>query len=136
MPLDVRPLRTRSRRRADRTRERSPCATRPSSDAETAGYKNVTPYVPLIGAHYMRFLTVDGTFDIEQPEMLLYDGTQPDLDDGRAQLLRARRRQPEGSPGRTTTGTATSGCASTPTTPLVLGDEQTTRGGVPQARRA
>jgi hypothetical protein len=38
----------------------------------------VTPYLPLIGAHYMRFLAVDGTFDIAQPEMLLYDGTKPD----------------------------------------------------------
>jgi hypothetical protein len=48
------------------------------ADAEAAGYRAVTPYLPLIGAHYMRFLSVDGTFDIAQPEMLLYDGTSPD----------------------------------------------------------
>jgi hypothetical protein len=47
------------------------------ADAERAGYRAVTPYLPLIGAHYMRFLSVDGTFDIAQPEMLLYDGTAP-----------------------------------------------------------
>jgi hypothetical protein len=47
------------------------------AEAERAGYRAVTPYIPLIGAHYMRFLVVDGTFDIEQPEMLLYDGTKP-----------------------------------------------------------
>lgn len=47
------------------------------ADAERAGYRAVTPYLPLIGAHYMRFLSVDGTFDIKQPEMLLYDGTSP-----------------------------------------------------------
>ena len=34
-------------------------------DAVKAGYKKVTPYVPLIGAHYMKFLTVDGTFDLQ-----------------------------------------------------------------------
>ncbi|MGH2759420.1 MAG: hypothetical protein ACRDKJ_07615, partial [Actinomycetota bacterium] len=45
------------------------------ADAEGAGYRAVTPYLPLIGAHYMRFLSVDGTFQIDQPEMLLYDGT-------------------------------------------------------------
>jgi hypothetical protein len=45
------------------------------ADAERAGYKAVTPYIPLIGAHYIRYLSIDGTFDIEQPEMLLYDGT-------------------------------------------------------------
>ncbi len=47
------------------------------ADAERAGYRAVTPYLPLIGAHYIRYLVVDGTFDIEQPEMLLYDGTTP-----------------------------------------------------------
>lgn len=47
------------------------------ADAERAGYRAVTPYLPLIGAHYMRFLIVDGTFDIAAPEMLLYDGTKP-----------------------------------------------------------
>src|SRR5947209_1067218 len=47
------------------------------ADAERAGYRAVTPYLPLIGAHYIRFLVIDGTFDIDQPEMLLYDGTKP-----------------------------------------------------------
>lgn len=42
------------------------------------GYQQVTPYVPLIGAHFMRFAVVDGRFDIERPEMLLYNGTAPD----------------------------------------------------------
>jgi hypothetical protein len=34
--------------------------------------------VPLIGAHYMNFSHLDGTFEAAKPEMLLYDGTSPD----------------------------------------------------------
>jgi hypothetical protein len=48
------------------------------ADAEAAGYRMVTTYLPLIGAHYIKASLVDGTFDITQPEMLLYDGTKPD----------------------------------------------------------
>ena len=48
------------------------------ADAEAAGYSMVTGYVPLIGAHYINWGTMDGTFDIAVPEMLLYDGTDPD----------------------------------------------------------
>jgi hypothetical protein len=47
------------------------------ADAVRDGYVMVTPYVPLIGAHYMKFPLVDGTFDVRAPEMLLYDGTDP-----------------------------------------------------------
>jgi hypothetical protein len=31
--------------------------------------------VPGIAAHYMNFSLVDRTFNVEEPEMLLYDGT-------------------------------------------------------------
>ncbi len=48
------------------------------ADAEKAGYSMVTPFVPLIGAHYINFGIVDGTFDPAKPEMLLYDGIKPD----------------------------------------------------------
>lgn len=48
------------------------------ADATAAGWFRVTGYVPGIAAHYMNFGIVDGTFDIEQPEMLLYDGNDPD----------------------------------------------------------
>jgi hypothetical protein len=47
------------------------------ADARRAGYLEVTPFVPLIGAHYLNPLKVDSTFDPAQPEMLLYDGTRP-----------------------------------------------------------
>jgi hypothetical protein len=47
------------------------------ADAEAAGYRKVTPYVPCIAAHYIKnaFL-VDG-FDPANPEILLYEGTEP-----------------------------------------------------------
>jgi hypothetical protein len=48
------------------------------TDAEVAGYRMVTPYVPLIGAHYIKFSLIDRSFDVTEPEMLLYDGTEPD----------------------------------------------------------
>jgi hypothetical protein len=46
--------------------------------AKAAGYRQVTPYVPLIGAHWMNFDYVDGTFEPDKPEMVLYDGNGPD----------------------------------------------------------
>jgi hypothetical protein len=45
------------------------------ADAEAAGWRQVTPYVPGIAAHFMNFKLVDGEFNIEEPEMILYDGT-------------------------------------------------------------
>jgi hypothetical protein len=47
------------------------------ADAEAAGYRMVTPYLSLIGAHYIRWDLMDGTFDLAHPEMLLYDGIKP-----------------------------------------------------------
>jgi hypothetical protein len=49
-----------------------------AADATAAGWFRVTPFVPGIAAHYMNFGYVDGEFDIEEPEMLLYDGDGPD----------------------------------------------------------
>lgn len=46
--------------------------------AEAAGYRLVVPYVPLIGAHYLRFDLLGAPFIVERPAMLLYDGTDPD----------------------------------------------------------
>ena len=44
------------------------------ADAVKGGWFKVTGYVPGIAAHYMKFAIVDGTFNIDEPEMLLYDG--------------------------------------------------------------
>ena len=48
------------------------------ADALAGGYTMVTGYVPLIGAHYIKWSLMDGNFDVNQPEMLLYDGTDAD----------------------------------------------------------
>jgi hypothetical protein len=48
------------------------------ADAEKAGWVQVTPYVPGIAAHFMNFRLVDDKFEIDKPEMILYDGTADD----------------------------------------------------------
>jgi hypothetical protein len=47
------------------------------ADAEAAGYKMSTVYVPCIGAHYTNTTLVFG-FDPAKPSELLYDGSSPD----------------------------------------------------------
>lgn len=49
-----------------------------AQDALDAGYQRTTPYLPGIAAHYMKYDLVDGVFEIDQPEMLLYDGNGPE----------------------------------------------------------
>ncbi len=48
------------------------------ADVKAAGWRQVTPYVAGIAAHFMNFSLVDDTFNIEEPEMILYDGTDDD----------------------------------------------------------
>jgi hypothetical protein len=47
------------------------------ADGEAAGYKRIAPYVPGIASHYINVGYLRDGFNIEQPEMLLYDGTDP-----------------------------------------------------------
>jgi hypothetical protein len=47
------------------------------ADAEAAGYRRVTPYVPCIAAHYMKSSALGNPFDPAEPEIVLYDGTEP-----------------------------------------------------------
>lgn len=49
-----------------------------AQDALDGGWRRVTTYTPGIAAHYMNFGYVDGTFAVDEPEMLLYDGDGPD----------------------------------------------------------
>lgn len=49
-----------------------------AADAEAAGWHRITPYVPCIAAHYLNSSVLDGTFDPTAPEILLFDGTDPD----------------------------------------------------------
>jgi len=48
------------------------------SAAEAGGWRRITPYVPCIAAHYINGSLLDGTFDPAAPEILLFDGTDPD----------------------------------------------------------
>jgi hypothetical protein len=74
------------------------------ADAEAAGYYKVSPYVPCIAAHYIRsdLLMGDG-FDPANPEVILYDGTDPDSQVvGLSYLVRGDEGEegaPEGFPG-------------------------------------
>jgi len=49
-----------------------------AADAIARGYHRVTPYIMGIGAHYINDDLVDGTFEVDKPEMILYDGNDPD----------------------------------------------------------
>ncbi len=49
-----------------------------AADAQAAGWRKVTNYVPGIAAHYMNFSYVDDRFEVDKPEMILYDGDGPE----------------------------------------------------------
>lgn len=49
-----------------------------AQDAMDAGYRLVTYYLPGIAAHYINFDYIDDRFEIDKPEMLLYDGNDPE----------------------------------------------------------
>jgi hypothetical protein len=46
--------------------------------AEAAGWHRITPYVPCIAAHYIKGGALGNPFDPSEPEILLFDGTEPD----------------------------------------------------------
>ncbi|MGH9209998.1 MAG: hypothetical protein ACRD2C_04880 [Acidimicrobiales bacterium] len=46
------------------------------ADAEAGGYRQISPYVPGIGAHWING-DFDDSFDPARPEMILYNGTDP-----------------------------------------------------------
>jgi hypothetical protein len=48
------------------------------ADAVAGGWRRVTPYVPCIAAHYLKGDALTNPFDPNEPEILLYDGTDPD----------------------------------------------------------
>ena len=61
-------------RRADEIVARYPTV----KDAEAAGWRGITPYVPCIAAHYIKSGALGNPFDPSEPEILLFDGTEPD----------------------------------------------------------
>jgi hypothetical protein len=46
-------------------------------DAEADGYRRITPYVPCIAAHYIKGSALTNPFNPAEPEIALYDGTDP-----------------------------------------------------------
>jgi hypothetical protein len=49
-----------------------------AQDAMDDGYRLVAPYLPGIASHFIKGQLIDGVFEIDKPEMLLYDGNGPD----------------------------------------------------------
>jgi hypothetical protein len=95
-------------------------------DAERAGYHRVVRYVPLIGSHYMRFDLVDDRFDIDHPEMLLYDGNDPGSRIVGLSYYQKSLLEPEGFAGPNDHWHRHVGLCVSPKTFEVVGDEQTT----------
>ena len=78
-PLLQRPigLATRELLAAQQEQARAVAAKYPTvADAQRAGYRMSTPYVPCIGAHYTN-IALAGQFDPAKPSELLYDATAP-----------------------------------------------------------
>jgi hypothetical protein len=96
------------------------------AEALLDGYVMVVPYVPLIGSHYMKFSLVDGKFDVERPEMLLYDGTAPDSKIvGLSYYVRGST-EPSGFAGPNDHWHRHIGLCVSPKTRTVIGGEKTT----------
>ena len=96
------------------------------TSAEAAGYRMIAPYVPGIAAHYMQFGNVDGRFDIERPEMLLFDGTSPGSEIVGLSYYVLAERAPEGFVGPNDHWHRHLGLCISRTQTLVIGGERTT----------
>lgn len=70
------------------------------ADAEAAGYRQVSPYVPCIAAHYVKTEALTGNgFDPSEPEVVLYNGTDPDSEVVGLSYLVYADEEPEGFAG-------------------------------------
>jgi len=69
------------------------------ADAERDGYHRITPYVPCIAAHYIKFGALMNPFDPAEPETALYDGTNPDSKIVGLSYLQFNGSPPEGFAG-------------------------------------
>jgi hypothetical protein len=125
-PLALKPM-ARAQLAGQLTAARSVAERYPTvKQAVAAGYKAVTEYIPLIGTHYMKFLTVDGTFDVEQPEMLLYDGTKSSSRIVGLSYYAVGDSEPDGFVGPNDHWHRHLGLCIDAENPFVLGDEWTT----------
>jgi hypothetical protein len=80
VPFDPLDDATRERLAAEITKANAFVAAHPTvADAEADGYRRITPYVPCIAAHYIKYRELVGSgFDPANPEIVLFDGTEPD----------------------------------------------------------
>ncbi|HEY8544112.1 MAG TPA: hypothetical protein VIL36_03660 [Acidimicrobiales bacterium] len=69
------------------------------ADAEAAGWRRITPYVPCIAAHYLKSEALANPFDPAEPEILLYAGTEPDSPIVGLSYLQFSDGEPEGFAG-------------------------------------
>jgi hypothetical protein len=69
-------------------------------DAEAAGWKLITPYVPCIAAHYINYNALGNGFDPAQPEIILFDGQDPDSGIVGLSYLQFSQEEPEGFAGK------------------------------------
>lgn len=102
-PVDVRPLDAATRAEYTEQVARANAALAriaTVADAEAAGYRRVSPYVPCIAAHYVNTAALmnDG-FDPDTPEIALYAGTDPDSPAVGLSYLVFGEEQPEGFAG-------------------------------------
>ena len=68
-------------------------------EAEADGYRRITPYVPCIAAHYIKGRALTNPFDPNEPEIVLYDGTDPDSKVVGLSYLQLNGTQPDGFAG-------------------------------------
>jgi hypothetical protein len=67
--------------------------------AEAAGYHLITPYVPCIGAHYIKASALGNGFNPAEPEIVLFDGQSPDSKVVGLSYLVSSPNEPEGFVG-------------------------------------
>lgn len=64
-------------------------------DALDDGYVRIAQYAPGIASHYINFELFDEEFELDKPEMLLYDGDHPDANIAGVSHLVGSEEQPE-----------------------------------------
>jgi hypothetical protein len=95
-------------------------------DAEAAGYRKLTDYLPCVGAHYVNdALYVTGEFDAAAPPILIYDGTRPGSRIVGLSYVVKSDTQPAGFAGPNDGWHTHSKFCISKTTGVVLGDERT-----------
>jgi hypothetical protein len=113
---------------ATQLREAHDAAARVPSvlDAEAAGYRKLTDYLPCVGAHYVNDAQyVTGEFDAAAPPILIYDGTRPSSRIVGLSYVVKSDAQPTGFAGPNDGWHTHSSFCVSKTTGVVLGDERT-----------